>query len=396
MTPRLRTIALAPVLLALMGSVFVTGCATAPPAATVSTEKLPFADAIRVAVDGVLRQVAPPSGLLARRERRTVVLDPALDAGTGQQTHATLQLDKAVSAALAQSSAALDVRPFDAASLAKADYLLTGTLQRSQSAFSINLALVDVKAGTVAAQSSAAARPEGVDMQPLAYYRDSPIRVKDKVIDGYVRTAITAPGQKADATYLQRIAAATVINDATMLYNAARYREALGEYRSALSTPAGDQIRVLNGIYLSNVKLGQMVEAEEAFGRLVSYGIAYNNLGVKFLFNPGSTDFWSDPKVTGAYAMWLRQIARQGSSAKVCMDVVGHSSSTGTEAVNDALSLRRAATIKRRLGGESPEMLNRLRTQGMGAKQNIVGTGTDDVVDALDRRVEFAIVDCPA
>ena len=396
MTPRLRTIALAPVLLALMGSVFVTGCATAPPAATVSTEKLPFADAIRVAVDGVLRQVAPPSGLLARRERRTVVLDPALDAGTGQQTHATLQLDKAVAAALAQSSAALDVRPFDAASLAKADYLLTGTLQRSQSAFSINLALVDVKAGTVAAQSSAAARPEGVDMQPLAYYRDSPIRVKDKVIDGYVRTAITAPGQKADATYLQRIAAATVINDATMLYNAARYREALGEYRSALSTPAGDQIRVLNGIYLSNVKLGQMVEAEEAFGRLVSYGIAYNNLGVKFLFNPGSTDFWSDPKVTGAYAMWLRQIARQGSSAKVCMDVVGHSSSTGTEAVNDALSLRRAATIKRRLGGESPEMLNRLRTQGMGAKQNIVGTGTDDVVDALDRRVEFAIVDCPA
>jgi outer membrane protein OmpA-like peptidoglycan-associated protein len=396
MTPRLRTIALAPVLLALMGSVFVTGCATAPPAATVSTEKLPFADAIRVAVDGVLRQVAPPSGLLARRERRTVVLDPALDAGTGQQTHATLQLDKAVAAALAQSSAALDVRPFDAASLAKADYLLTGTLQRSQSAFSINLALVDVKAGTVAAQSSAAARSEGVDMQPLAYYRDSPIRVKDKVIDGYVRTAITAPGQKADATYLQRIAAATVINDATMLYNAARYREALGEYRSALSTPAGDQIRVLNGIYLSNVKLGQMVEAEEAFGRLVSYGIAYNNLGVKFLFNPGSTDFWSDPKVTGAYAMWLRQIARQGSSAKVCMDVVGHSSSTGTEAVNDALSLRRAATIKRRLGGESPEMLNRLRTQGMGAKQNIVGTGTDDVVDALDRRVEFAIVDCPA
>ena len=168
MTPRLRTIALAPVLLALMGSVFVTGCAMAPPAATVSTEKLPFADAIRVAVDGVLRQVAPPSGLLARRERRTVVLDPALDAGTGQQTHATLQLDKAVSAALAQSSAALDVRPFDAASLAKADYLLTGTLQRSQSAFSINLALVDVKAGTVAAQSSAAARSEGVDMQPLA------------------------------------------------------------------------------------------------------------------------------------------------------------------------------------------------------------------------------------
>ena len=67
-----------------------------------------------------------------------------------------------------------------------------------------------------------------------------------------------------------------------------------------------------------------------------------------------------------------------------------------TEAVNDALSLRRAASIKRRLGAEMPEVLSRLRTQGMGAKQNIVGTGSDDVVDALDRRVEFAIIDCPA
>jgi outer membrane protein OmpA-like peptidoglycan-associated protein len=219
--------------------------------------------------------------------------------------------------------------------------------------------------------------------------------LKDKVIDGYVRTATTAPGQKADAAYLQRIAAATVINDATMLYNAARYREALGEYRSALSMPAGDQIRALNGLYLSHVRLGQMVEAEEAFGRLVSYAIASNSLGVKFLFNPGSIDFWADPKVTSAYGMWLRQIAKQASAAKVCMDVIGHSSATGTEAVNDALSLRRAVSIKRRLGIEMPEMLNRLRTQGMGAKQNIVGTGSDDVVDAPDRRVEFAIVDCP-
>jgi hypothetical protein len=30
----------------------------------------------------------------------------------------------------------------------------------------------------------------------------------------------------------------------------------------------------------------------------------------------------------------------------------------------------------------------------MGWRENIVGTGTDDVSDALDRRVEFKIVDC--
>ena len=374
-------------------SMLVVGCAAPaqPPAATTDSEKRPIADAIRVATAGLLQQVPQSAG----RDRRVAVLDPTLDAGTGQQTNATILVDTAVAEQAAQGGA-FEVLPFEATSLAKASHLLTGTLQRTQGGYGVNLALVDLKAGTVVAQSSAMARPEGVDMRPLAYYRDSPVVVKDKVIDGYVRTAVTPPGQKADANYLQRIAAATVINDATMLYNAARYREALGEYRSALSMPAGDQIRALNGLYLSHVKLGQMAEAEDAFGRLVSYAIAANSLGVKFLFNPGSVDFWSDPKVTGAYGMWLRQIAKQTSAAKVCMDVIGHSSATGTEAVNDALSLRRAASIKRRLGVEMPEVLNRLRTQGMGAKQNIVGTGSDDVVDALDRRVEFAIIDCPA
>ncbi|MEO7548587.1 MAG: M1 family aminopeptidase, partial [Ramlibacter sp.] len=220
------------------------------------------------------------------------------------------------------------------------------------------------------------------------------VTCRRKVVDGYVRTSAMPPGDKADATYLERIATAAAINDATILYNAARYREALGAYRSAVATPAGEQIRVLNGIYLSAAKLGQTAEAEEAFGRLVAYGIASNSLGVKFLFNPGSTDFWSDPKVTSAYGMWLRQIARQSGNAKVCMDIVGHTSKTGPESVNDALSLKRALYIKQRLASESAEVGGRTRPQGMGSRQNLVGSGSDDVVDALDRRVEFAIQEC--
>ena len=114
-------------------------------------------------------------------------------------------------------------------------------------------------------------------------------------------------------------------------------------------------MRVLNGIYLSNVKLGRTAEAEQAFGRVVALGIAYNELGVKFLFNPGSTDFWSDPKVSGPYAhVAAPDRQAKARTAKVCMDVVGHTSKTGSEAVNDALSLRRAAThppaARRRVG----------------------------------------------
>ncbi len=371
----------------------LSGCSTPPTAPVVNNVAQPFAQASATAIDGLFQtptQTSNPFGA----SKRTVVLDPTLDAASGQQTNATLQLDRLIAERVKLGFPQVELLPFEAANLGKAPYVMTGTLTRATGGYRVNLALVDLKAANVVAQSSSLARPEGVDMNPLAYYRDSPVLVKDKVVDGYVRTSATAPGLKADADYLGRIATAAVINDATQLYNAARYREALGSYRSALAMPSGEQIRVLNGIYLSLVKLGQTAEAEEAFGRLVNYGLANNNLSVKFLFNPGSTDFWADTRVTSAYGMWLRQIARQATVAKVCMDVLGHTSSTGTEAVNDALSLRRAQYIKRRLSTESAELGNRLRTEGMGSKKNIVGTGTDDVVDAPDRRVEFQIGTC--
>lgn len=373
------------------------GCVTQPTAA-VNNNALPFDEAIVVATDALVAQTQTLPGFLAKMEakvnKRPVVLDPTLDAGTGQQTAATQKLDRATTERMTQKFEQIEVLPFRAANLAKAQYLLTGTLTRQQQSYRIALALTDLKSGNVVAQSSAVARGDGVDMSPLPYYRDSPVLVKDKVIEGYVRTSTTRPGEKADPLYLERIATATVITEATALYNAEKYQEALGQYRSALATPAGEQMRVLTGIYLSNVKLGRTAEAEQAFGRVVALGIAYNELGVKFLFNPGTTDFWSDSKVSGAYGMWLRQIAKEGTAAKVCMDVVGHTSKTGSEAVNDALSLRRAAYVKQRLGAESAELSNRTRPVGMGWRQNIVGSGSDDAVDALDRRVEFRIVKC--
>jgi hypothetical protein len=373
------------------------GCVTQPTAA-VDNNRLPFDEAIAVATDALVAQTQTLPGFLAKMEakvnKRPVVLDPTLDAGTGQQTAATQKLDRVATERMVRKFEQIEVLPFRAANLAKAQYLLTGTLTRQQQSFRIALALTDLKSGNVVAQSSAVARGDGVDMSPLAYYRDSPVLVKDKVIEGYVRTSAARPGEKADPLYLERIATATVITEATALYNAEKYQEALGQYRSALATPAGEQMRVLTGIYLSNVKLGRTAEAEQAFGRVVALGIAYNELGVKFLFNPGTTDFWSDSKVSGAYGMWLRQIAKEGTAAKVCMDVVGHTSKTGSEAVNDALSLRRAAYVKQRLGGESAELANRTKPVGMGWRQNIVGSGSDDAVDALDRRVEFRIVKC--
>ena len=390
-------------LLAVLALVVIAGCAA--PQATQLSSELPFEQAVAQATDGLAGQTQKLPALLARVEsrlgKRSIVLDPMLDATTGQQTAATTLLERRVVTRLTTNFDQFEILPFQSANLARAQYLLTGTMTRvandgsaRKRALQINLALTDMKSGTVVAQASALAQDEGLDHTPLAYYRDSPVLVKDKVIEGYARTSATPPGRAGDAFYLERIASAALINEATTLYNQERYVEALGQYRSALATPTGEQLRVLNGIYLASAKLGRTQEAEQAFGRVVALGIAYNELGVKFLFNPGSTDFWSDPRVSGAYPMWLRQIARESTAARVCMNIVGHTSRTGSEATNDALSLQRANAIRQRLGGEAAALAGKTRTTGMGFRENIVGSGTDNAVDALDRRVEFKIVPC--
>jgi tetratricopeptide (TPR) repeat protein len=393
------------VFFAVASAVVLAGCAA--PQATVVSNELPFDQAIAQATDGLVSQTQQLPAFLAQVQakveakmaRRGVVLDPMLDSATGQQTAATQLLERGVTERMTSKFNQFEILPFRSSNLSKAQYLLTGTMTRAQNsgargAFKINLALTELKTGQVVAQASALARDDGLDTDPLPYYRDSPVLVKDKVVEGYIRTCATPPGQRGDAFYLERIATATLINEATTLYNQQRYQEALGEYRSALATPAGEQLRVLNGLYLANWKLGRTAEAEQAFGRVVALGIAYNQLGVKFLFNPGSTEFWSDPRISGSYPMWLRQIAHESTVAKVCMNVVGHTSHTGSEDANDALSLQRAAIIRQRLAAEAPELASRTKAVGKGFHENIVGSGTDNALDALDRRVEFRIVPC--
>ncbi len=378
----------------------LVGCAAPPTAAPPpSNVEVPFEQAVAQATDALLAQVLTQPAFPAKVAKRSVVLDPMLDASSGQQTAATQLLEQRVIERLAAKADAIEILPFQSANLARAQWLLTGTLTRAladrpKGSLLVNLALTDLKTGIVAAQAWALTRDDGMNNTPLPYYADSPVLVKDRVIEGYVSTTATGSGKRADVYYLERIAVATVINDANALYNAERYQDALAQYRAAGGTTGGDQLRVLNGIYLASVKLGRATDAEQAFGKVVAYGIANNQLGVKFLFNPGSTVFWSDAKVSGPYAMWLRQIARESTAAKACMSIVGHTSRTGSEAANDALSLQRAGFIRQRLATEAAALTGRTKPLGMGYRENIVGSGTDNAVDALDRRVEFKIVPC--
>lgn len=385
----------------------VAGCAKpAPPppapapVVTNDTSERSFEEAANVATDALVAQLQRAPG--AKTDAKPgVVIDPMIDASSGQQTATTQALEQRVAERLASGAVPLEIMPFLIANVSKAQYLLTGTMTRMPSGqagapqiFHINLALTDLQGGTVVAQASSRARDEGLDMNPTRYYRDSPILVKDKVVDGYIATSQAAPGTPADPVYFERVATASTIAEATVAYNNESYQDALALYQSAAAKPGGEQLRVLNGVYLASWKLRRTSEAEEAFGKVVAFGLSNNNLGVKFLFNPGTTNFWSDPQISGPYGFWLRQIARQASAAKVCMNVVGHTSLTGSAPFNDRLSMQRAAYIKQRLTREAPELGPRTKASGMGFRENLVGTGTDDARDALDRRVEFKLTGC--
>ena len=188
---------------------------------------------------------------------------------------------------------------------------------------------------------------------------------------------------------------ATSRTDSGIAEGTCRFRvKRLHPGENAVARPDGKHLRVYNGLYLSNMQLGRVDAAEQVFSRLVSLGLATNSLSVKFLFKPGSTDFWPDPKINAIYPMWIRVLAREIVAAKTCVTIAGHTSRTGAEGVNDRLSLLRAGAIQKRLETATPDIIGRLISVGVGFRENLVGTGADDASDALDRRVEFRVRGC--
>ena len=146
---------------------------------------------------------------------------------------------------------------------------------------------------------------------------------------------------------------------------------------------------------LPTPQLGRTDEAEKAFAKIVALGLATNSLSVKFLFRPGSLEFLrrseSRAAPTTCGCAWLRAKSRR---RRACLTIVGHTSRTGAEQFNDRLSMQRAVAIQRRLEVLAPDYQRASYRSGMGFRENLVGSGTDDLRDALDRRVEFKVRNC--
>jgi len=350
-----------------------------------------------------LNLVGAASALAADLERqmspgltRSMVIDPLLDSRTGQQTVATTRVQQELIQAFVAKISQATILKFDGAGAGQARLLVSGTLTALPDAnrFRMTVALSDRHSGIVVAQAATQFVEAGMDPTPTRFYADSPSLVRDRSVEGHMKTAETPAGQAADTLYMEQVPTSALLADALEAYNAERWSDSLALYNTAVLRPDGQQLRTFNGIYLANVQLGQLAAAEEAFSKIAALGLATNNLAVKLLFKPGATEFWPDPKVSGVYPMWLKQIAKVALASGSCLNVVGHTSASGTEGFNEKLSLARAGAIRERLEREAPGIARKSQVSGVGSRENLVGTGTDDASDAIDRRVEFKVVAC--
>lgn len=212
------------------------------------------------------------------------------------------QLERLLPTALAN----VRLLPFDAAGARLSLWVLTGTLTAvdgTPGRYKLTAALADRSSGLVIARAVVGVVEPRMDLSPTRFYADSPSLVRDRSVEGYLRTSEAAVGQPADALYLDQIPTAALLTEAQTAYQAGRWDEALKLFTAAVERKDGEQLRTFNGLYLANTQLGRSTAAEAAFGKIAVLGLATNNLAVKLLFKPGSTDFWADARVAGVYPM---------------------------------------------------------------------------------------------
>lgn len=373
----------------------------APPTTFVAPPALPFEDAITRAGRELFAQARSQLG----DEPRALVVDPLIDANTGAQTVSTAKMGAQLESIVKTQARAWQVKPLTRQALAERPLLLIGTLtpvnveraiDTPPDAYRVWLTLIDLRTGRVVAKQLDRATIDSVNPEPLKFYADSPTWHRDRTVAAYINSCQvnTRIGDPADPDYLARLPAAAIVNEAIMAYGEGRIPQAYQLYKEAVPLADPGDLRVLNGLYLTSWQLGQKDSARDAFGRLVESGLEQKRLPVKLLFQPGRTAFNAVGDLPQQYELWIQSLAQRAGRSDACVRIVGHTSRTGSASVNERLSRQRAEAVQKMLERNNRALATRLSAAGVGSREALVGLGTDDARDALDRRVEFRVVDC--
>lgn len=207
------------------------------------------------------------------------------------------------------------------------------------------------------------------------------------------------PDGAAAAPSAEAIAAPTraelLLAEGDRLQELGRCRDALQSYGMAALEAGPTRGHALAAIHLCHWQLQRSRAGEDSFALWLQHELDQGRLPLRLLFQPGETRYLAEARISAPYGAWLRRIAQALQSSPQCLTLAGHAGPSAAEQRAVDLPLRRAQAVQRQLETLAPALKGRIRSRAaVPADEPLVGSASDDLRDALDRRVEFAIGPC--
>jgi len=214
--------------------------------------------------------------------------------------------------------------------------------------------------------------------------------------DSAAGKAKTAAPQAADpgSTLAAPSRAETLLAEGDRLQALGRCREALQQYGLAALEAGPAQQQALVSTYMCHWQMQRPKAAEESFMLWLRHEQDRGRLPLRLLFQPGEVQYLSDARITAPYPVWLRRVADATLASQHCLTLNGHAGPSAVEQYADELPLRRAQAVQRQLESLAPALKGRISVRAARPDEPVVGSASDDLRDALDRRVDFSIGPC--
>jgi outer membrane protein OmpA-like peptidoglycan-associated protein len=390
----------------ILGTLLLISCQPALQSNMLANQRyLAFEPAIDQLSHGLMNKLQQRRGFFSGKQR--IVFNPFLDVDNGQVLQVSLQIEHLFFQQVRDQFKNFTISRLTPANLKEADYIVNGLIKYQANRFQtdkesaqkkyyrISASIIDLKTKTIVTQGIAWVVSSGLDYNPTPSYEDNPMYVKGKMLQ-YIENAVESPiGTQVDTDYYVFIETKALLVEAQTAYDNGNYGMARQLFEKILDRPGGEIIEVYGGLYTTYFKLGDLVAAEENFGKMVEVGVAEKNLPIKLLFQSNLTEFLEIPTLRQQYEIWLRQISLYlKSHSNKCVYITGHTSIYGVYDYNKRLSKYRAEKIQEIMSQTFAGINQRAETIGKGPDEVIVGTTPDSAENAIDRRVEFKIVDC--
>jgi len=232
------------------------------------------------------------------------------------------------------------------------------------------------------------------DATPSKFFKDAPIYLIGNYHTERTQLTVQPASASENSTLRRRFISIEAFNQQGILeFEDEKYHQSILSFQKSLELDRNN-IPALFGVYQAWYALNERIQYEKAFSNLISAAVAQNNISFKFLFQVASAEFRNDIEVSKQYDFWLSHLSKQVQTSGRCLLIQGHASKTGSTEYNEQLSQNRAKQVAALMIRHVPELKAKISFEGRGFKDNLVGSGTDDAKDAVDRRVDFKLQPC--